>query len=282
MAGGNGTRLHPLTKHVSKQLLPVFDKPMIYYPLSTLMLAGIREICVICSKRDLPATRELLGDGESWGIHITYAVQQEARGIAEAFQIALPILGRRPVCLVLGDNLFHGPKLGTSLRQFTDQPDAIIFAYEVADPSSYGVVELSEAGRPTAIEEKPPRPRSNLAVPGLYFFPADVYDIANKIIPGPRGELEISDVNQMYLSLGRLSVVELPRGSAWIDCGTTEDLHEASAYVRVLTKRQGLRIACPEEIAWRNGWISDDQLLALAEPLYASGYGAYLAGLLTR
>jgi glucose-1-phosphate thymidylyltransferase len=280
LAGGTGSRLAPLTRHISKQLLPVYDKPLIYYPLSTLMLAGIREICVISSPRDIEPTKMLLRESRAWGLSLTFAVQEEPRGIADAFRLASPHLGVSPVCLVLGDNILHGPRLGVSLQGFSNPSDAVIFASEVADPSAYGVVELDHTGRPISLVEKPRDPKSRLAVPGLYFYPSDVYEVAGALSPSSRGELEISDLNAAYLAQGRLKVVELPRGTAWLDCGTIDDLFEATTYIQVLTRRQGTRIGCPEEVAWRNEWISDDQLNALAEPLRASGYGEYLRSLL--
>jgi glucose-1-phosphate thymidylyltransferase len=282
LAGGSGSRLAPLTKHTSKQLLPVYDKPLIYYSLATLMLAGIREICVITTPRDLGPTRDLLGDGSQWGVALFFATQDQPRGIADALRIAEPALGQSRVCLILGDNILHGARLGVSLADLSRDEDCVIFGYEVADPTSYGVVELDDDGTPIGLEEKPVAPRSRLAVPGFYFYPEDVYRVAAAVRPSARGELEITDVNATYLRQGRLKVVELPRGTAWMDCGTIEDLYEASTYVQVLTRRQGMRIACPEEIAWRNGWISDVELARLAEPLRASGYGEYLLGLLGR
>jgi glucose-1-phosphate thymidylyltransferase len=280
LAGGSGTRLFPLTHHISKQSLPVYDKPLIYYPLATLMLAGIREICVVTTPRDSESTRSLLGDGSAWGLEIYYTVQEHPRGIAEAFPLARPHIGDGPICLVLGDNILHGAGLGLSLGDYQDPDGAVIFSYRVADPSSYGVVEVDAAGRPISLIEKPIQPRSNLAVPGLYFYSADVFDIAAQLKPSARNELEISDVNREYLSQSRLDVVALPRGTAWLDCGTVDDLFEASIYVQVLTRRQGTKIACPEEIAWRKGWISDGELASLALPLMNSGYGTYLQGLL--
>ncbi len=282
LAGGSGTRLAPLTRHTSKQLLPVYDKPLIYYPLATLMLAGTREICAVTTPRDLPATQELLGNVGQWGIELSFAVQEKPGGIAEAFDIAEPLLGASPVCLVLGDNIFHGPRLGVSLAELADSAECVIFGYEVADPSSYGVVEIGSDGRALSLEEKPSAPKSRLAVPGLYFYPQDVFEIAREVKPSVRGEREITDVNTAYLEQGRLRVVELPRGTAWMDCGTIEDLYEAASYIQVLTRRQGVRVNCPEEIAWRNGWISDTDLAELAQPLRASGYGDYLLGLLNQ
>lgn len=280
LAGGSGTRLRPLTEHIGKQLLPVYDKPLIYYSLATLMLAGIRDVCIITTPRDVGATQELLGDGGQWGIDLSFAVQDKPRGIAEAFRLAGPSLGEGRVCLILGDNILHGPRLGVSLADLAREDTCVIFGYEVADPTSYGVVELDIEGLPISLQEKPAKPRSRLAVPGLYFYPEDVYRVAADIRPGARGEFEITDVNASYLDQGRLRVVELPRGTAWMDCGTIEDLYEASAYIQVLTRRQGMRIGCPEEIAWRNGWISDADMMRLAEPLKASGYGKYLLRLL--
>ena len=280
LAGGSGTRLFPLTHHMSKQALPVYDKPLVYYPLATLMLAGIREICVVTTPRDISAIRSLLGDGANWGLEFTFTVQESPRGIAEAFPLARPHIGEGPTCLVLGDNILHGARLGLSLSDFQDPDGAVIFSYRVADPSAYGVVEVDAAGRPISLVEKPREPRSNLAVPGLYFYSSDVFDIADSLGPSARNELEISDVNREYLSQSRLQVVALPRGTAWLDCGTVDDLFEASTYVQVLTRRQGTKISCPEEIAWRKGWITDEGLESLAQPLVNSGYGTYLLGLL--
>lgn len=280
LAGGSGSRLLPLTRHTSKQLLPVYDKPLIYYPLSTLMLTGLRDIAIVSSPRDLESLRLLLGDGSAWGLNLTFVVQDEPRGIADAFRLTRPFLGDCSTCLILGDNILHGPQLGSSLAQHKVTDGAVIFAYEVADPSSYGVVEIDRTGKPLSLEEKPTTPRSHLAVPGLYFYAADAFAMANSLAPSHRGELEISDLNRMYLQAGRLTVVELPRGTAWLDCGTIEDLFEASTYVQVLTRRQGMRIACPEEIAWRNGWISDDSLEVQANSMATTPYGAYLLNLL--
>ena len=280
LAGGSGTRLFPLTHHISKQSLPVYDKPLIYYPLATLMLAGIREVCIVTTPRDSASVQSLLGDGSKWGLELRYTVQESPRGIAEAFPLARPHIGEGPTCLVLGDNILHGPRLGVSLSDFRNPSGAIVFSYRVAEPSSYGVVEIDVDGNPVSLIEKPAHPRSNLAVPGLYFYSADVFGIADSLKPSSRGELEISDVNREYLRQARLEVVALPRGTAWLDCGTVDDLFEASTYIQVLTRRQGTKIACPEEIAWRKGWISDSELEALALPLVNSGYGTYLQGLL--
>ena len=280
LAGGSGTRLFPLTHHISKQSLPVYDKPLIYYPLATLMLAGVREVCIVTTPRDSGSIKSLLGDGAKWGLDLKYTVQDSPRGIAEAFPLARPHIGEGPTCLVLGDNILHGPRLGVSLADFRHPDGAIIFSYRVAEPSSYGVVEVDGDGKPLSLVEKPAQPRSNLAIPGLYFYSEDVFDIADALQPSERNELEISDVNREYLRQSRLEVVALPRGTAWLDCGTVDDLFEASTYIQVLTRRQGTKIACPEEIAWRKGWISDSELESLSLPLVNSGYGTYLQGLL--
>ncbi|HTY72110.1 MAG TPA: glucose-1-phosphate thymidylyltransferase RfbA [Actinomycetes bacterium] len=280
LAGGTGSRLSPLTRGVSKQLLPVYDKPMVHYPLSTLMAAGIREVVVITTADDAAAFRRLLGDGSELGMRLEYAVQERPDGLAQAFLIAADFLDGAAAALVLGDNVFHGPGLGTSLAQLTDPPGGHVFAYRVADPSSYGVVEFDPDGRVLSIEEKPARPRSSYAVPGLYFYAADVVDIARTITPSARGELEITDVNERYRREGRLAVTVLPRGTAWLDTGTFDSLHDAGSFVRTLEDRQGLKVGCVEEVAWRNGWIDDDALRELALPLRPSGYGTYLLGLL--
>ena len=276
LAGGSGSRLRPVTSVISKQLLPIFDKPMVYYPLSTLMLAGIQEILVISTPRDLPAFRELLGNGRDWGIDLSFAEQRSPRGIAEALLIGDEFIADEPSALILGDNIFHGPGMGVSLAENSVGGDAKIFAYEVADPREYAVVSLDAQGRPVSLEEKPEHPKSRLAVPGLYFYPPGASAVAQSMTPSGRGELEISDVNRWYLEAGRLSVIQLPRGTAWLDTGTHLGLNDASNYVRVLEERQGVRVACPEEVAWRQGWISDDQLKELALPLLQSGYGRYL------
>ena len=280
LAGGTGSRLHPLTLGVSKQLLPVYDKPMVYYPLTTLMLAGIQEVLVITTARDVDQFQRLLGDGSQFGMHLGYATQRAPQGIAEAFTIGADFIGDDRAALVLGDNLFHGPGLGTSLRKHTEVDGAALFGYWVADPRAYGVVELGPDGRAISLEEKPARPRSSYAVPGLYFYDNDVVEIARGLRPSARGEYEISDVNRTYLEQGRLRVSILPRGTAWLDTGTFESLLDAGTYVHTLEARQGLKIGCPEEIAWRQGWLSDDDLARRAGTLRASGYGDYLDGLL--
>jgi glucose-1-phosphate thymidylyltransferase len=280
LAGGTGSRLHPITLAVSKQLMPVYDKPMIYYPLSTLMLAGIRDILIITTPHDAPGFHRLLGDGSQLGINVTYAEQPSPDGLAQAFVIGAEHIGSDRVGLILGDNLFHGAGLGTRLRQFEDLSGAAVFGYRVLDPSAYGVVEFDADFRAVSLEEKPAQPRSPYAVPGLYFYDNSVIDYARGLAPSARGELEITDLNRIYLQGGTLRVEVLPRGSAWLDTGTVSDLNEASNYVRAIEARQGTKIGAPEEVAWRNGWLSDDQLVKLAQPLRKSGYGDYLLGLL--
>ena len=282
LAGGSGTRLYPITMGVSKQLVPVYDKPMIYYPLSTLMMAGIRDIQVITTPDDAPAFHRLLGDGGHLGINITYAVQARPDGLAQAFVIGAEHIGDDSVALVLGDNIFYGPGLGTSLRRFQNISGGAIFAYWVANPSDYGVVNFSADGIALSIEEKPATPKSNYAVPGLYFYDNDVVEIARSVKPSARGEYEITEVNQVYLNQGRLSVDVLARGTAWLDTGTFDSLLDAADYVRTIERRQGLKISVPEEVAWQAGFIDDEQLATRAHTLLKSGYGAYLLELLER
>jgi glucose-1-phosphate thymidylyltransferase len=281
LAGGSGTRLHPLTVSVSKQLMPVYDKPLVYYPLSTLMLAGIRDVLIITTPRDQASFQELLKDGAQWGMSIEYAVQPRPEGLAQAFVIGAPFIGRDPVTLVLGDNIFYGHGFtGQVMEAAARDQGADVFGYYVQDPERYGVVEFDEQGRGISIEEKPARPRSNYAVTGLYFYDNDVVEIAREVRPSARGELEITDVNNAYLRRGDLTVNVMSRGTAWLDTGTQAALLEAALFIRVLEERQGLKVACPEEIAWRKGFISDDQLAAIAEPLRKSGYGQYLLRML--
>jgi glucose-1-phosphate thymidylyltransferase len=282
LAGGSGTRLYPITMGVSKQLLPVYDKPMIYYPLSTLMMAGIRDIQVITTVPDAAAFERLLGDGSQFGINITYAVQGRPEGLAQAFAISAGHIGNDSVALALGDNIFYGPGLGTNLRRHEEIDGGAIFAYWVANPSVYGVVDFSPDGIALSIEEKPATPKSNFAVPGLYFYDNDVVEIARNLKPSARGEYEITDVNRTYLNQGRLTVDVLARGTAWLDTGTFDSLADAGDYIRTLERRQGLKVSVPEEIAWRMGFIDDDQLAKRAQTLMKSGYGAYLLALLER
>ena len=280
LAGGTGSRLWPVTQAVSKQLMPVYDKPMIYFPLSTLMAAGIREVLVITTPEDWAAFERLLGDGSRWGMRIEYAVQPRPEGLAQAFIIGADFIGDGSVALILGDNIFYGTGLGTDLSNARDIDGGRVFAYHVANPQDYGVVQFDDDGRVVSIEEKPEKPASSYAVPGLYFYDNDVVEIARGITPSARGELEITAVTETYLRAGRLSVSVLPRGTAWLDTGSFSTLMQASEFVRVIEDRQGLKIGCPEEVAWRNGWISDEQLADLAAPLVKSGYGQYLLGLL--
>jgi glucose-1-phosphate thymidylyltransferase len=282
LAGGSGTRLYPITMGVSKQLLPVYDKPMIYYPLSTLITVGIRDIQVITTAHDAPAFHRVLGDGSAFGINISYAVQDRPEGLAQAFIIGADHIGSGPVALALGDNIFHGPGMGTNLGRFQSISGGAIFAYWVANPSAYGVVEFSPDGIALSLEEKPATPKSNYAVPGLYFYDNDVIEIARGLRPSERGELEITEVNQIYLNQGRLSVEVLARGSAWLDTGTFDSLLDACDYVRTLERRQGLKVSVPEEVAWRMGFIDDEQLTRRAHTLLKSGYGSYLLDLLER
>ena len=282
LAGGSGTRLNPITLGTSKQLVPVYDKPMIYYPLSTLMIAGISEILVITTPHDAPAFHRLLGDGSQLGVNLSYTVQKEPNGRAQAFVLGADFIGNESAALVLGDNIFYGPGMGTRLRRHTQPDGGVVFAYQVANPSDYGVVEFDADFKALSIEEKPAKPRSNWAVPGLYFYDNDVVSIARDLKPSARGEYEITDINRTYLEQGRLQVEPLPRGTAWLDTGTFDSLADATSFVRTIQARQGLSVGCPEEIAWRNGFIDDDGLRQRAEPLVKSGYGQYLLDLLER
>ena len=280
LAGGSGTRLHPLTLGTSKQLMPVYDKPMIYYPLTTLMLAGINEVLVITTPHDAPGFERLLGDGSQFGIKISYAQQAVPNGLAQAFVIGADFIGDDKVALVLGDNLFYGPGMGSRLSRLTDIEGGAVFAYHVANPQEYGVVEFDDDFKAVSLEEKPEHPRSNYAVPGLYFYDNSVVEVAKNLQPSPRGEYEITDVNKEYLRQGKLSVEVLPRGTAWLDTGTFSDLSDAAIFVRTVQDRQGFKIASPEEVGWRQGFLTNEQLREVAQPLKKSGYGQYLLGLL--
>jgi glucose-1-phosphate thymidylyltransferase len=282
LAGGTGSRLHPITQGISKQLVPVYDKPMIYYPLSTLMLAGIRDILVITTPHDADQFERLLGDGSQFGISLTYAQQPSPDGLAQAFVIGERHIRSDSVALVLGDNIFYGPGMGTRLRRYQNLQGAAVFGYWVADPSAYGVVEFDAEGRALSLEEKPRSPRSHYAIPGLYFYDNDVISIAKDLRPSARGELEITDLNRVYLERGALQVEMLPRGTAWLDTGTFDSLREATEFIATVQKRQGLSIGCPEEVAWRLGFLTDDELRARAEPLVKSGYGRYLLEILAQ
>ena len=282
LAGGSGTRLNPITLGTSKQLVPVYDKPMIYYPLSTLMLAGISDVLVITTPHDAPSFHRLLGDGSQLGVSISYAVQHEPNGLAQAFVLGADHVGTDAAALVLGDNIFYGPGMGTQLRRHVDPDGGAVFAYHVSNPREYGVVEFDEEFNALSIEEKPEKPKSNYAVPGLYFYDNDVVDIARNLKPSARGEYEITDVNRAYLEAGKLKVEVLPRGTAWLDTGTFDSLADATAFVRTVEARQGMKIGAPEEVAWRMGFIDDEGLRQRAEPLVKSGYGAYLLELLNR
>jgi len=282
LAGGSGTRLHPITLGVSKQLIPVYDKPMVYYPLSTLMLAGIDEILVITTPHDAPFFERLLGDGSQFGIRLSFAVQPSPDGLAQAFTIGADFIGDDKVALVLGDNLLYGPGLGTQLKRYADVDGGAVFAYWVAEPSAYGVVEFDADGRAVSLEEKPAAPRSNYAVPGLYFYDNDVIEIARSLAPSARGEYEITDVNRAYLEAGKLQVEVLPRGTAWLDTGTFDQMTDAAEYVRTIQRRTGMSIGVPEEVAWRQGFLTDEELRERAEKLVKSGYGTYLLEILER
>ena len=282
LAGGSGTRLNPITLGTSKQLVPVYDKPMVYYPLSTLMLAGIQDVLVITTPHDAESFHRLLGDGSRLGVDLSYTVQEVPNGLAQAFVLGADFIGGQSAALVLGDNIFYGPGMGTRLRRHTSPDGGVVYAYRVANPSDYGVVEFDEDFKAVSIEEKPARPKSDYAVPGLYFYDNDVVGIARGLKPSARGEYEITDINRAYLEAGRLTVEVLPRGTAWLDTGTFDSLANATSFIRTIQHRQGLNIGCPEEIAWRMGFIDDDGLRERAEPLVKSGYGQYLLDILAR
>lgn len=282
LAGGSGTRLHPITLGVSKQLVPVYDKPMVYYPLSTLMLAGIRDILIVTTPHDAPFFERLLGDGSQFGVSLSYAQQPSPDGLAQAFTIGADFIGNDKVALVLGDNLLYGPGLGTQLQRYTDVDGGAIFAYWVADPAAYGVVEFDGTGKAISLEEKPAQPRSNYAVPGLYFYDNDVIEIARSLAPSARGEYEITDVNRAYLERGDLQVEVMRRGTAWLDTGTFDQMADAGDYVRTMERRTGLKIGAPEEVGWRQGFLTDDELRVRGEALVKSGYGTYLLELLEK